>query len=227
MKSSKKLKDVGLEPSLSTAFIALAGVMGVGKSSLARVLAEKISVTEFIEPEADAWPVPEGEDWEEHVFNLEQWVRETHLDYFKDARQLAEQGRGSVADGGLFLLAKEFMDDPACQFYYGLMNESELKQVRQFAESDWNEAPCPDVLVLLETDFETWRRFLLSRGRSMDTNKNFIDHYAGQQQVIKIAANKYAEEKGIKLVTFTNTFSNITINASRLHDEIILAVNGG
>lgn len=225
MTVSNTLEKIENHAAVGAQFIAFVGVMGVGKSSIAKALADKIGAAEFIEPEEDAWPIPEGERWEDHVFMLEQWVRDTHLAYFQEARRNVTQGKASVADGGLFLLAKEYMDDASCQFYYGLMNEDEIKQVRHHALVDWDNAPCPDVIILLETDFETWKRFLQIRGRTMDANKNFIDHYAGQQQVIKVAAKKYAEEKGIKLVRFTNTFSNISINASRLYDQIMIANN--
>lgn len=202
-------------------FIALAGVMGVGKSSLARALAARLGGQCFIEPEADAWPIPEGGHWEDHVMQLETWVHDTNLSLFQQAKHAAASGVTSVADGGLFVLAKEYMDDSACQFYYGSLSADEMQQLRQIARADWYEAPCPDVLVLLEVDLDTWRQMLNKRGRTMDGNQAFIASYADQQRVIRAAAEIYAREKNIKLICFENVWSDHDKCAYQLASEIL------
>jgi deoxyadenosine/deoxycytidine kinase len=206
-------------------FIAFAGVMGVGKSSLARALAKQLGGRYFIEPEADAWPVPEGEKWEDHVMQLEKWVHDTNLSLFQQAMSSAESGVTSVADGGLFVLAKEYMDDPACEFYYDLLSADEMQQLRETACADWHEAPCPDVLVLVETDLKMWKRMLQKRGRIMDANPSFIASYHEQQRAIRAAAETYAREKKINMIRFNNTWMDIDKNAHQLAKDI-LALRG-
>lgn len=202
-------------------FIAFAGVMGVGKSSLARALANCLGGRYFIEPEAEAWPVPEGGKWEDHVMQLEQWVHDTNLLLFQQAKITSDSGVTSVADGGLFVLAKEYMDDPACEFYYGLLSADEMQQLRETARADWYGAPCPDVLVLVETDLETWKRMLQKRGRIMDANPSFIASYQEQQRVIRAAAEKYAREKNIKVIRFNNAWADADENAHQLANDIL------
>ena len=200
-------------------FIAFVGVMGVGKSTLTQALAQRLGAKSLIEPGAEAWPIA-GDKWEEHAFILEQWVRNINLAHFNEALDLTENGTAVVADGGLFLLTKECIDNPSCQFYFGLFSDKEKQETRQVAQMDWNEAPCPNILVLLETDIDTWKRFLSLRGRAMDGNEEFIANYTGQQKVIREAAQKYAAEKGIKLISFMNIFSKNIENADRLYLEI-------
>lgn len=202
-------------------FIAFAGVMGVGKSSLARGVAKCLGGHSLVEPEADTWPVPKGERWEDHVMLLERWVHDTNLSLFQQASRTAVSGILAVADGGLFVLAKEYMDDPACQFYYGHLARDEMQQLRETACADWRDAPCPDIMVVIEADLDTWRQMIQKRGRSMDANQGFIASYHGQQRIIRSAAESYAAEKGIKLLRFTNQWSDPDTSAQRLAAHIL------
>jgi deoxyadenosine/deoxycytidine kinase len=204
-------------PSASHApFIAFAGVMGVGKSVLAQALARAIGGKAFIEPGVEQWPIPAGEKWEDHILQLEQWVSQTNFRLFTEARQTASSGTPAIADGGLFMLAKEYMDDAACQFYYGLMRADEIEIARAQAISDWDHAPRPDLLILLETDIATWKQFLQTRGREMDANEAFIANYAGQQRIIRQAAEKFAAEKGVRLFCYVNTVGEVAEHAVRI-----------
>lgn len=209
------------DASSKSLFIALAGVMGVGKSSLARALAARLGGQCFIEPEADAWPIPEGGHWEDHVMQLETWVHDTNLSLFQQAKHAAASGILSVADGGSFVLAKEYMNDPACQFYYGLVSDDEMRQLRETALSDWRDAPCPDVLVLIEANLDAWKKMLQKRGRIMDANQAFIACYHDQQRVIRAAAEIYAREKNIKLICFENVWSDPDKCVYQLASEIL------
>ncbi len=136
-------------------FIGFIGVPGVGKSSVAKELAELLNAEVFIEPGEEHYPIDNERDWQEQVDILENWVCETNLKNFQDARLLADNGEISIADAGIFLVNKELIYSPSYSWWYDLIPKEEKEKLYQSSLSNWENAPCPDVLVLFETDEHT------------------------------------------------------------------------
>lgn len=212
MQISKTVKSFS---QTSAPFIAFAGVMGVGKTTLAQALADLTGVAAFLEPGAEAWPVPAGEHWHQHMMALEQWTRDKQLTSFMNAQKHTESGLPAISDGCYFLLAKKLIHHPSCQYYYGKFNTEEKQQVEKLAEHDWHHAPRPDIIVLVEADPGSWIQFLLRRGRSMDKDPDFIKNYLGQQAVIRAAVEEYTSHNKIDLICFQNS-SGVIQEAARL-----------
>lgn len=123
---------------------------------------------------------------------------------FQEARLLANSGETTVADAGIFLVNKELIGASSFSWWYGLISQEEKDNIYQTALSDWVRAPCPDVLVLFETDTKTWQHFLQQRGRNTDSDETCLSTYLEQQTVMARAAKQFANERGISFIKFNN-----------------------
>lgn len=201
-------------------FIGFIGCSGVGKTSVALALAQKLKAKVFLEPGEESWPVDHDRPWQEQVDILETWVCESNYQNFLKARQLADKGDITVADAGIFLVNKELIYEPSNNWWYGLIPTETKDKIYQRALSDWNNAPCPDILVLFEADKETYCRFLQNRGRSSDGDETNIDNYLEQKAIMAKAAEQFAKDRGVLLVKFTNEYGSPDISADKLYTKL-------
>src|SRR3990167_11437564 len=138
-------------------FIGLIGLPGVGKSTLAKSLAQQIGASVFIEPGEDEWDFDHSRNWKEQVGRIESWVCSSNASKFREAHALAMQGHKTVSDAGIFLVNKELIYASSTQWWYGLISNQEKSQLHTLAKQNWVDESCrPDVLVLVETDKATW-----------------------------------------------------------------------
>jgi deoxyadenosine/deoxycytidine kinase len=201
-------------------FIGFIGVTGVGKTSVAYALAKKIGAHVFLEPGEESWPIDHDKSWQEQVAILENWVCESNLHNFEKARQLADAGDVAVTDAGIFLVNQELIHTPCNDWWYGLIPQDEKDRIYQKALSDWKNAPCPDVLVLFETDKNTWLRFMQQRGRSTDSDETCLSTYLEQQSVMAQAAKKFANARGTFFIKFNNDYGSPEQSANRLYEQL-------
>ncbi len=198
-------------------FIGLIGLPGVGKSTLAKSLAEQIGAKVFIEPGEDEWDIDRNKDWREQVGRIENWVCRSNVSKFREARALAKQGHKTVADAGIFLVNKELINATSMQWWYGLINTQEKSQLQTLSERNWVDESCrPDVLVLVETDKATWLSYMEKRGRSDDNDSESVRQYDTQKKLMADSAERYARENCIPFIRFINNLGVADKNATEL-----------
>ncbi len=206
-------------------FIGFIGVPGVGKTSVAYELAKKLKAEVFLEPGEDSWPMDHEKPWQEQVNILETWVCESNFNNFQNARQVADSGAIAVADAGIFLVNRELIHAPCNDWWYGLLEAEEKEKIYQKSLLDWVNAPCPDVLVLFETDLNTWLRFMHKRGRSTDSDETCLNSYIEQQSVMRKAAKQFAQDRGVSFITFKNEYGSPEVSANKLFDQLSSHLN--
>lgn len=198
-------------------FIGLIGLPGVGKSTLAKSLAQQIGARVFIEPGEDEWDIDHSKDWKGQVGRIESWVCSSNATKFREARALAKQGHKTVADAGIFLVNKELIHEPSMQWWYGLISKQEKFQLYTIAERNWFDESCrPDVLVLVETDKAAWLSYMEMRGRSDDNDPECVRQYDKQKKVMADSAERYAQENCIPFVRYINNLGIADKNATEL-----------
>ena len=148
-------------------------------------------------------------------------MNKTNLKNFQEARRLADTGDRTIADAGIFLVNQELIDAPAFSWWFGLISSEEKDKIKQIAKSDWSNAPCPDVLVLFETDTQTWLRFLLQRGRNTDTDEKCLSTYLDQKTVMAQAAEKFVNSRKIAFIKFNNEYGSPERSAALLYDNLM------
>lgn len=201
-------------------FVGFIGVPGVGKSTLAAALANKLGADVFIEPGEEHWPV-DPKQWQQHVNEIEKWLCKTNAQYFSQARKIADEGGKAVADAGIFLVNSKIVENSAFDYWYGHLNPEQKQNFNEQSKADRANPKChPDIMVLINADKKTWLEFLKKRGRSYDSDDKNITSYDAQRLCMQAAAEEFAHSCGIKFTCFSNQFGNAEMNADRLLEQL-------
>ena len=142
-------------------FLAIEGVIGVGKTSLARIIAERWNAM-FIE-----------ENFEENPFlekfyqNKQAYAFQTQLFFLLDR---LKQLQHSALQSDLFhdLLVSDFTYDKDQIFAAQNLSESEYAMYDQVAKALNHDIPRPDLVVYLQASVPTLLKRIHGRGRAME-----------------------------------------------------------
>ena len=142
-------------------FLAIEGVIGVGKTTLARIIAERWNAM-FIE-----------ENFEENPFlekfyqNKQAYAFQTQLFFLLDR---LKQLQHSALQSDLFhdLLVSDFTYDKDQIFAAQNLSESEYAMYDQVAKALNHDIPRPDLVVYLQASVPTLLKRIHGRGRAME-----------------------------------------------------------
>lgn len=144
-------------------FIAIAGNIGVGKSSLTKLLSERLGWEPFYEA-ADENPYLSGvyEDMARWCFHSEIFFLARKLYYYN---LLLKSPRSVIQDRTIYEDAEVFAEN----FYReGLMDERDYRTYRQLYEAVISVLPSPDLVIYLQASVPTLERRIAMRGRDYE-----------------------------------------------------------
>jgi deoxyadenosine/deoxycytidine kinase len=144
-------------------FVAIAGNIGAGKTSLVALLAEKLGWQAFFEPVeenpylADFYQDMRRWGFQSQVFFLARRLR--HYQGLLDFPGSVMQDRSVYEDAEVF----------ACNLYQrGYMSERDWGSYRDLYESIMSLLPPPNLVVYLQTSVPTLTRRIAQRGRDLE-----------------------------------------------------------
>ncbi len=144
-------------------FVAIAGNIGVGKSSLTRLLSEKLGWEPFFEA-ADENPYLSEvyQDMSRWCFHSEVFFLARKLHYYN---LLLKSPHSVIQDRTIYEDAEIFVEN----FYReGLMNERDYRTYRQLYEAIIPFLPPPDLVIYLQASVPTLEKRIAMRGRDYE-----------------------------------------------------------
>lgn len=154
-------------------FIAVAGNIGAGKSSLTALLAEYFAWEPFYEANAEN---PYLADFYE---NMERWSFHSQVFFLgkrlEHHRQLLDHPHSAVQDRTVYEDAEIFARNLSVQ---GKMNERDYDAYRRLYKAVAAFLPPPDLIIYLDTNVETLIAHIQQRGR--DYERNITPAYLAQ-----------------------------------------------
>lgn len=142
-------------------FLAIEGVIGVGKTSLAKIIAERWNAM-FIEEN-----FAENPFLEKFYQNKEAYAFQTQLFFLLDR---LKQLQNSALQSDLFhdLLVSDYTYDKDQIFAAQNLTESEYAMYDQVARALNHDIPRPDLVVYLQASIPTLMKRIHGRGRTME-----------------------------------------------------------
>lgn len=154
-------------------FVAVAGNIGVGKSSLVELLAHRIGWTPFFEPEdqnpylADFYRDMQTWSFHSQVFFLSRRLR-AHL-------EISEHPRSAVQDRSVYEDAEIFAHNLYLERH---ISERDYQTYRDLYEVLTRFLPAPDLVIFLRASVDTLVERISLRGR--DYERNIQPQYLGR-----------------------------------------------
>jgi deoxyadenosine/deoxycytidine kinase len=144
-------------------FVAVAGNIGVGKSTLVSLLAERLGWQPFFEP------VAENPYLEDFYKNMRAWAFHSQIFFLtrrlRAHRQLIEHPTSAIQDRSVYEDAEVF----ACNLYrQGLFDERDYRSYQELYRVLTEFLPPPDLVVYLRASADTLMERIHSRGRSYE-----------------------------------------------------------
>ncbi|AWV90723.1 deoxynucleoside kinase [Bradymonas sediminis] len=146
-------------------YIAVAGSIGAGKSSIVEFLSQHFDVQPFFEPNEDN---PYLEDFYE---DMERWSFHSQLYFlgakFKLHKELDASPQNVIQDRTIWEDAEIFAQN---LYQQGQMSARDWQTYRNLYESVQGEIRAPDVMIYLRCPVKTVRQRIAMRGREMEQN---------------------------------------------------------
>lgn len=154
-------------------FVAVAGNIGVGKSSLVNLLCEKLSWAPFYEP------VAENPYLADFYSDMRAWAFHSQIFFLthrlRAHRQLTEHPTSAIQDRSVYEDAEVFAEN---LYRQGLIGPRDYRSYRELYEVLTEFLPPPDLVIYLRASAETLMHRISQRGR--DYERQITPEYLNQ-----------------------------------------------
>lgn len=158
-------------------FIAVAGNIGVGKSTLVTLLCARLKWQPFYEPEA------ENPYLSDFYRNMREWAFHSQVFFLthrlRAHRQLTEHPTSAIQDRSVYEDAEVFAQN---LYQQGLINDRDYRTYRELYQVLIEFLPPPDLVVYLRASVQTLMRRITHRGR--DYERQISEEYLAQLSVL-------------------------------------------
>jgi hypothetical protein len=210
-------------------FIALLGLPGAGKSTMAKALAELLGGAVLLEPEESEWPEFVRRPHPNGDFTRLSWFRSQRVPLCYEADELRARGKTAVLDSYYDKWCEGWLGKPGFEWLIS-PEDPYMPLARSMANLDRRILPAADAVVLLEIDRELWLEQLEARGRSIDHDGAFVQSHHGQGHIVEAAVER-CQEDGTTLVRYRRERLSPREEALQIREALVdagvpIAANG-
>ena len=143
------------------AFIALIGIPGCGKSSLARSLSAKFNIVSYCEPEEKYWPEAVLMSDIPGSFTSVSWFRSMRVPSLYKAKINSDLGAHCIVDSYFDKLMYKYIDKDGFNWFIS-QKDPYYNLIHGMSKKDYIELPNADIVLAIRITPDLWRYFLQS-----------------------------------------------------------------
>jgi hypothetical protein len=166
--------------------IAMLGLPGAGKTTLAKALAALVGADLFLEPDESRWPAFVVHPHTKGAFTSLSWFRSQRVPLYWDAFESHADGRTAILDSYYDKWCVGWLGHPSFEWLIR-PDDPYIEVAKHMAAVDAAELPAADAVVVLEIDEPQWRRQLALRSRRIDSDDLFLTSHPTQELFIQTA----------------------------------------
>lgn len=195
--------------------IVFSGQSCSGKSTLARLVAQKMNVVCKSEPEEKDWPRVAKNWYGYRATTAMIAMRQLWIELFVDADVLRQEGHTVIIDTYFLKTAGYYIDKPGMAWLIG-QDDPYVLLLKQIFELDQHMFPDADCVVLFDVNLDDWKLFLKSRGREWDNNPGFDESFLLLKKYVDDATIAQCQKYNIPVIHFKNEYGDIDLQVEKL-----------
>lgn len=191
-----------------------------GKSTLARLVSQKMGAICKSEPEEEAWPRVAKNWYRYRATTAMMAMRQLWIELYVDADALRKQDNTVIIDTYFLKTTSYYIDKPGMAWLVG-ENDPYIALLKQLCELDEYMFPDADCVVLFDMSIEDWKLFLKSRGREWDNNPGFDESFVLLKKYVDDATIAHCQKYNIPMIHFKNEYGDIDLQAKTLSELLL------
>lgn len=204
--------------------IFMAGLPCSGKSTLTRLLGQRLNFKYFCEPEEAFWPLCVHDRNLSGNFGAAMWFRSIRSHYYYKAISLVDQGETVLVDSYFDKLFYNCLGKPHMEWLIS-KQDPYFSTALAVAKLDYNLLPVPNVLVFFDLEFEDWMSLVKTRNRDLEKdwfNKNFFL----MQTYIREAVDDLERKNQCEVIRFKPIYGDLEYTLQALIKQLSHNLNG-